>query len=133
MDIAHVSDSIIDPSDPMLGMIGRRLEQYLSLSQDYHTDPKIRALAENDPNALLEQRGVTVGSDVDVRIVVNTDEVFHVVFPPDPNMELMDEQLGVVAGGKGNCAGSGGTASTVSTFATSLGCASTASTAGSQS
>jgi len=61
--------------------------------------------------------------------VANDDDTFHFVLPPDPNIDLKDEALSAVAGGKTTgSAGSGGSASSVSTIPS---CASSAGTVGS--
>ena len=74
---------------------------------------------------------------LNIRIVVDTPDTMHVVMTPDPNVGLMDEELGSVAGG-GKCAGSAGSASSASSVAclcmpSSVSSASSASTAGSGS
>ena len=76
-------------------------------------------------------------ADVQVEVAVNTDKVFHVVLPPDPNIMLSDEALDMVAGGK--TAGTGGSASSAGSFgclcttASTAGSGATASTVGSAS
>jgi Nitrile hydratase, alpha chain len=59
---------------------------------------KRRLLAE--PSAVLREQGIEMPSDVEVRVVQNTDRVVHLVLPPTPaEEELSDEQLDRVAGG----------------------------------
>jgi Nitrile hydratase, alpha chain len=59
---------------------------------------KRRLLAE--PAAVLREQGIEVPSEVEVRMVENTDRVVHLVLPPTPaEGELSDEQLDRVAGG----------------------------------
>lgn len=74
---------------------------------------------------------------LNIKIVADTPDTMHVVMSPDPNVGLMDEELGSVAGG-GKCAGSAGSASTASSLAclcmpSSVSSASSAGTAGSAS
>jgi hypothetical protein len=57
--------------------------------------------------------GMSLPDAVDVKVVVNTDDVAYFVLPADPNVELTDEALETVAGG--DTAGSAGTISTFST------------------
>ena len=92
-------------------------------------DPEFREWMQADPRAAMSSRGVDMDPDMDVRVHVNTDDTFYLSFPPDPNVALSDEALGVVAGG-------GKTASSVGSLssASSLGSIpSTASTGGSAS
>ena len=59
----------------------------------------------------------------------NTAEEFYLVMPPDPNVELTDEALNMVAGGKSaSTVGSAGSVGTISSATTT---ASSASSAGS--
>ena len=78
---------------------------------------------EERPQDVLREHGIDVPADMEVSVVLNTHDVFHLAMPPDPNQALNDEALMAVAGGK--------TASTVS----SAGCigsfVSTVSSAGS--
>ena len=66
--------------------------------------------------------------DVDVNVVLNTHDTFHLAMPPDPNQALQDEALTAVAGGKtSGTASSGGTVGSIPSTASSvssLGCAS---------
>ena len=54
---------------------------------------------EADPRAVLVENGFEVPPELDVSIVSDTPEVSHIVFPPNPNSELSDEDLTLVAGG----------------------------------
>lgn len=123
-------------TDDMSSRFDRGLEPFLSFAREYHEDADFRLRAESEPLALLNERGLSIPvdvdeGDVDVRILANTEDVFYLLMPPDPNVELADEDLGVVAGGK--TAGSAGTAGTVGSVATTLSTASTGGTAGSAS
>ena len=75
-----------------------------ALSDAYHTNPRCRSELGADPTAALaalgENGGVEVPPDVEMRIVEDSDEVFHFVFPPDWNASMGDEALDMVAGGK---------------------------------
>ena len=53
-----------------------------------------------NPAAVLKDEGVDIPQGLEVRVVENTDKVFHIVLPPKPaNVELTDEQLAQAAGG----------------------------------
>ena len=83
----------------------------------YRDSTEMRALAGADPRAFLDAHGIADvvdgnprTKDMDVRIHANTDDVFHLPMPADPNAELVDEQLDTVAGGlKAYTAASAGT------------------------
>ena len=118
------------PGD-MMSQFEHRLGHVVSLAQEYHDNPDVRLQAHEDPIALLSERGMRIEGDVDVRILANTDDVFYLLMPPDPNIDLADEDLSVVAGGKS--AGSAGTGGTVGTVAGTLSSVSSMGTAGSAS
>ncbi len=81
-----------------------------------------------DPRAVMSSRGVDIAPEMDIRVHVNTDDTFYLAFPPDPNVALSDEALGVVAGGKtASTAGCAGSASTLGCLASTVSTATTAS------
>ena len=102
----------------------------------YHADPDYRSRVEADPIAILREMGINaeLQDDIEVRVTANTDDVLYVVMPRDPNADLSDEMLDVVAGGDTvGCAGSvftGGSVAT-STAPSSVSSISTTGTAGS--
>lgn len=106
-------------------------EKLFAFADAVRGDPELRSSIESDPRAVLAEHGLPVPPSPGVRIVLNTSEIFHVVFPPDPNVTLSDEALAFVAGGQ--TVGSGGSASTIGTLGTAgstVSCAGTASSAG---
>ncbi len=95
-------------------------------------DPEFRERMQTDPGAAISSWGVDLPPGIDVRVHVNTDDVFHFILPPDPNVALSDETLGMVAGGKSaSTAGSAGSASSVATACTTASCVASASSVGS--
>jgi len=61
---------------------------------------KRRLLA--DPMAVLGEEGVALPEGLAVKVVENTPQVFHLVIPPKPSAEALDDaQLGMVSGGGG--------------------------------
>ena len=69
-----------------------------SLAVDWRSDATLRTRAA-EGREILSERGYDVSNVDEVRIVENTDEVFHLVMPLDPNSSLMDEELDGVSGG----------------------------------
>jgi len=51
------------------------------------------------PTVVLKEGGVEIPPDVQVRMLQNTDKVWHFVLPPPLSEELPAEQLANVAGG----------------------------------
>ena len=107
------------------------VKPYLEFARLYHRHGGgDRVEPGTEPHSALSEMGVDVPSGVDLRVSVNTDETFHVVFPPDPNTMLSDEALTAVSGG--NCAGSAssvGCAGTLSSIPSCAMCVSTVGTA----
>ena len=89
----------------------------------YAFDPEFRERMLADPQGALSSTGMPLPPGVEVRVHVNTAGVYHFVLPPDPNVALSDESLGMVAGGKS--ASTVGSTSSASTLACLCGTAST--------
>ena len=103
------------------------LDQYSgvlqSMANDCRDDPALRARVDADPHAVFADRGLPLPPGADVRVVRNTDEVFHLALPPDPNAALSDTMLENVSGGSHGLAdGVRNSASTASTIPSCLGC-----------
>lgn len=64
----------------------------------WREDPEFRARVEEDPKEALESKGLMLPADT-VRVAVDTPDIRHFVFPPDPNAGISDERLAAVAGG----------------------------------
>jgi len=62
-------------------------------------DPAFKAKLLADPHGALKDAGVAVPAGVTVKVVENSDRLFHLVLPPKPTDELSDEALDKVAGG----------------------------------
>ena len=107
-------------------------QSLMDMARDYRDDPEFRARIEADTWSVLQERGAQLDSDdVELRLRVNTPEVFHLVLPADPNGILSDRLLRDVAGGSSaSTAGTAGSGGSVSSFASCLGCASSLSSAG---
>ena len=114
------------------------LENLEAMAVACHNDENFLSRVEADAYTCLEEIGYPLTPGVDASIVMNTPEKFHVIFPDNPNTELLDESLMNVSGG-GKCAGSagtvstGGSASTIPSCVSSVSSGSSASTAGSSS
>ena len=92
-------------------------------------DPEFREQVLADPQEMVSSMGMQIPPGAEVRVHVNTDDTFYLAFPPDPNVALSDESLGMVAGGKS--ASTIGSASSASTLGSICGTASTGGSASS--
>lgn len=91
---------------------------------DYRSDEKLRARIDGgDITPLFEALGSDVpeiiGTDVQLRVVADTDKVQHMVIPPDPTWLLQDSDMSNISGG--STVGSAGSVGSTSTFLTSTG------------
>ncbi len=107
---------------------GDSVDQLVEFARIYHRHGGSRVEPGTEPFAALAEMGIDVPPSVELRVSVNTQEDFHVVFPPDPNTALSDEALISVSGG--NCAGSASTIGCAGTASSLPSCAMTVSTAG---
>ena len=79
--------------------INQRMNQIRTLVQRYHADPDYRGQVEADPVAAFREQGMELPSNIEVRVLANTDDTRYIIMPPDPNADLGDEMLANVAGG----------------------------------
>ena len=104
----------------------------------YDNDEKLRARIDaGDVAPLLEMLDPSVAEnkDVELRVVTDTDEVQHMIMPPDPTWVVRDSDMSSISGG--STVGSAGTVGSASTllsgcFPSSFGCVGSAGTAGSR-
>ena len=113
---------------PDAGVARTYISKVVSFADACNKDSGLRSRAQTEPLAVLAESGVVLPPGVEACIVENTQEVFHLALPPDPNVYVTDEELAVVAGGK--TAGSVGTAGTGGCVGTVPSCTSSVSTAG---
>ncbi|HVA46582.1 MAG TPA: NHLP leader peptide family RiPP precursor [Pirellulales bacterium] len=57
------------------------------------SDDEFKQRLKDDPAAVLEQEGIDVPLGVRLNVVEDTDEVCHLVLPPSPAGDLIDEEL----------------------------------------
>ena len=105
------------------------VDDFFEFARTYHRDGESRIEAGTEAHALLSRMGMELPPGMAIQVYANTEDTFHVVFPPDPNIELSDEMLVAVAGG--SCASTVGSYGTASTVGTALSCVSSAGTASS--
>ena len=73
---------------------------YSKLGERYRSDPDFRSRIDGgDVTEALSELEIDLPPGLEARVVANTDNTFHMVMPPDPNANLADEALSMVAGG----------------------------------
>ena len=75
-------------------------DQFRAISRLCHEDAEFRAAADEDARAALAERGVHFDAPGEVRLAVDTEDTTHVVFPPDPNAAIADEDFNVAGGAR---------------------------------
>ena len=111
---------ILDYSPEAMAKYSESYSQFQTVADRYKGDADFRTQINSASGAeVFSAFGFDFDGPVDesisVKILVDSDTVSHLVLPPDPNTELLDEKLMNVSGG-GKCAGSAGSVSTASTI-----------------
>ena len=57
------------------------------------SDESLKERLISDPAAVLAEYGIDVPEGIELRVVEDTDEVCHLVLPPSPSGDLLDEEL----------------------------------------
>ena len=108
----------------------RRARVFQDLADACRSDEdRLREVTER-PKDVLREHGVDVPTDMDVNVVLNDHDIFHLALPPDPNQKLHDESLMTVVGG-GQTASTAGSVGSLSTLPSTLGTLGTAGSVGS--
>ena len=68
-------------------------------------DPELRARVRAEPAGVLEEQGLSLPPETEVRVVEDTAEVRHFVLPHAPTASLPDAALDAVSGGTGRLVG----------------------------
>lgn len=103
------------------GQLNQYSDGLQSIANDCRDDQALRARVDADPGSVFAERGMPYPEDTDVRVVRNTNEVFYLTMPPDPNVSLSDSMVASVAGGSPGLGRPGNCASTSSTIPSCLG------------
>lgn len=71
-----------------------------SLAAKYLDDGEIqKRIAGGEARDALVDMGISLPLGMEVSVVANTNAVFHIVMPPDPNADLSDDELLTTSGG----------------------------------
>ena len=76
---------------------------YAKLVAKAWEDDDFKAKLFAEPSVVFKENGIEIPEGVDVRLVENTAEVVHFIFPIRPDGGLSDERLDNVAGGDMVC------------------------------
>ena len=76
-----------------------------AISDAWREDAGFRAAVEEDAKAALASKGLEIHGPAEVSVAVDTEDVTHFVFPPNPNETLSDTMLDGVSGGTFDWAG----------------------------
>lgn len=63
--------------------------------------PDFISLAKKNPQAAAKKLGLSINSNVNIKVTKNTAKVMHLVLPPKPVDEINDSELQNMAGGFG--------------------------------
>ncbi|MCY4430997.1 MAG: hypothetical protein OXC11_11480 [Rhodospirillales bacterium] len=133
-----MEDLMINTNEPapmpwgMDRSLDESVNDFFEIARIYHSDGGTRIEPGTEAYAALSRMGIELPPGMDIQVSANSDDTFHVVFPPDPNTALSDEMLGSVAGGStASTVGSYGTASTIGCALSTVSSAGTASSVGS--
>jgi len=64
------------------------------------TDAAFKKRLMSDPKSVLKENGLELPQGVDVKVVENTDKLFHLTLPPPASShELSDADIAAIAGG----------------------------------
>ena len=68
-------------------------KQWGMLVAEVWADDDLRQRLISDPAGVLQEYGIEVPADMELRLVEDTDEVRHLVIPASPADELSDDDL----------------------------------------
>ncbi len=79
--------------------IDRRNAMYRKVVAQAWSDPAFKAKLLAEPHAALAAAGVPIARGMTVKVVENSDNVFHLVLPAKPAGELSEAELDSAVGG----------------------------------
>jgi hypothetical protein len=72
---------------------GNWQKQWGLLVSKVWSDDNLKQRLIDDPATVLEEHGIEVPYGVELKVVEDTDQVCHLVLPPSPSGDLLDEDL----------------------------------------
>ena len=107
--------NITAPNQQFVDSVSTVLTQYAESEEfrkDFHTNT----------SGVLANAGIDIPHGVDIEVVSNSEETYHLVLPSDPSESLTDEVLQGISGGRAG----GSTSSTIASVPSTLSTMSTA-------
>ena len=75
-------------------------QKWVEIANQATNDKAFKKRLMSDPKAVLKENGLELPQGVDVKIVENTDTVFHLTLPPPAStQELSEADMAAIAGG----------------------------------
>ena len=102
-------------------LIGQYSSALQTMANDCRDDAALRAKVDTEPRAVFTDRGLPFPKNSEVRVVRNTEDVFYVPIPLDPNTAITDAMLETTSGGSPGLGRPGNCASTSSTIPSCVG------------
>ena len=102
-------------------LLGQYSSALQTMANDCRDDAELRAKVDTDPRAVFTDRGLPFPENSEVRVYRNTEDVFYVPVPLDPNTAITDAMLETTSGGSPGLGRPGNCASTSSTIPSCLG------------
>jgi len=72
---------------------GNWQKQWALLVAQVWSDDNLKQRLIDDPATVLEEYGIEVPFGVELKVVEDSDQVCHLVLPPSPSGDLLDEDL----------------------------------------
>ena len=79
--------------------VRQNIDSLTSLVKERRNDTGFRSKMASEPHHTLNENGFDIPETMDINVVANTQNLFHVTFPPDPNAAISDELLSLVSAG----------------------------------
>jgi hypothetical protein len=74
---------------------------YTALVAKAWKDDALKAELLSDPKRVLNENGMEMPENLEIRVVENTADTIHLILPPEPSDELSDEILADMSAGGG--------------------------------
>ncbi len=83
---------------PATAQQGNFQKQWGMLVARAWSDDALKQRLMEEPATVMREEGIEVPYDVEVQVLVDTERVRHLILPPSPDGDLVDEELTVAVG-----------------------------------
>ena len=70
-----------------------------SILKNARTDGGLHERLRGNPYCVLSEYGIGIPKGIELNVVANSTDTYHLIIPPDPNSSLSEESLEIIAGG----------------------------------